>query len=206
VLIDSIIVGPIQVNCYIVSCPETKKCVVIDPGDEQDAILRIIENKHLFLDKILLTHAHFDHIGAAAPLSKKTQAPIYIHKNEQENLLTVDMQCDMFNLPHLEAFQPDHFVVQDDEITCGSCTIKVLETPGHTAGGISFYTPGHVFAGDTLFYNSIGRTDLPGGNYNQLVRSIRQQLFTLPDETKVHSGHGPATVIHREKQSNPFLN
>jgi glyoxylase-like metal-dependent hydrolase (beta-lactamase superfamily II) len=199
-------VGAIQTNCYIVGCEETKEGVVIDPGDEPKRILAEVKKAGLTIKYILNTHAHFDHILANSALVKATGAPLAIHPLELP-MLKAGGGASAFGLEVPSGPEPDMELVEGDKIIFGTHTFEVLFTPGHTVGHISFYEPqaGIVFDGDVLFAGGIGRTDLPGGNYETLMNSITEKLMTLPDETTVCSGHGPTTTIGRERMSNPFL-
>lgn len=203
--IETIIVGPIEVNCYIVSCPKTAQAAVIDPGENADDILHILKTSSLELKYILLTHGHFDHIGAVVPLQHATNAQVLMHKADQSLVDAARDQSTAFGLPPVQPFKADRYISHGDQIEMGALEATVIHTPGHSPGGVSFYFDTELFAGDTLFYGGIGRTDLPGGSFSQLLDSIKRNLFTLPDETTVYSGHGPKTTIGREKKFNPFV-
>ncbi len=203
--IETIIVGPIDVNCYIVSCPKTALAAVIDPGENADDILQFLKSKSLDLKYILLTHGHFDHIGAVVPVKKITSAKILMHEADQMLVDAARQQSMAFGMPPVEPFKPDLYIKDGDLVDIGSLQAKVLHTPGHSPGGVSFLFEKNVFAGDTLFYGGIGRTDLPGGSMSQLVSSIKEKLFVLPESITVYSGHGPSTTIGREKKYNPFI-
>jgi glyoxylase-like metal-dependent hydrolase (beta-lactamase superfamily II) len=194
-------VGNLEANCYIIVDEDTNKAAIIDPGDEPDRILEAAEG--LDVEFILLTHAHFDHAGAVGEIKEATDATIAMHADE---VPVYDAMQDMagywgFQVPKPPA--PDIILAEGEEVLIGSMTLAVIHTPGHTPGGICFYTPGTVFTGDTLFAGSIGRTDFPGGSYQQIGASFRK-LMGLPSETKVYSGHGPVTSIGREKTTNMF--
>lgn len=204
--LESLVVGPIQVNCFIITCPTTHQSAIVDPGDDADRILRKCESQNINLTKILLTHGHFDHIGAVHHIKKATDAEILMHKADEFLIQAAPMQAAAFGLPAPPTFTVDTYIQEGDEITVGELAAAVIETPGHTPGGVCFQFENDLFAGDTLFYGGIGRTDLPGGNYDQILQSIKTKLFVLPDELRVYSGHGPATTIGREKQYNPFVN
>jgi len=203
--VESLILGPVQTNCYIVSCPQTQFGVVIDPGADAEQIFEIVHANNLQIQYILLTHAHFDHVGAAGTVKSRYDVPICLHRDEKPVLDTIDQQTAMFGLPPVPSFSVDQWLTGGDELDCGGVNIRVLETPGHTPGGTSFYADSGVFVGDALFHHGIGRTDLPGGDFSRLLEGIRQELFTLPEDTEVFPGHGPSTTIGEEKQSNPFL-
>ena len=205
-LVKTLAVGALATNCYIVGCEKTKQAAVIDPGDEADRILAAVREAGLKVTHVLLTHAHFDHIGAADEVVKTSGAPLALHPGD---------------LPVLQAgggalffdFQPPPIpaavasLAAGQEIGVGELTLRVLHTPGHSPGHVTFYAPaeGALFDGDVLFAGGIGRTDMPGGSFEVLMRSIGEQLMTLPDDTVVYPGHGPATTIGRERRSNPWL-
>lgn len=203
--IETIIVGPIEVNCFIIACDATRHAVIVDPGGDAEALLDTIRAKSLALNYILLTHGHFDHIGAVAAMKKATGAEIRMHHADEFLLQTAALQARSFGLPAPETFQVDAFIDDGDEFTFGDLRCSVIATPGHSPGGVCYLFENDIFVGDTLFYGGIGRTDLPGGDYSQITRSIKDKLFTLPDEMKVHCGHGPSTTIGREKRYNPFF-
>jgi hydroxyacylglutathione hydrolase len=205
-IIKQLPVGPIQANCYVVGCEQTKEGVVIDPGDEAERILAEIENEGLTIKYILNTHAHFDHIQANGPLVEATGAPLALHPLDLP-LLSAGGGGSVFGLVGETSPEPDLELAEGDTIDFGQHTLQVLFTPGHTAGHVSFYEAqeGVVFDGDVLFAGGIGRADLPGGNYETLMASINDKLMILPDETVVCSGHGPATTIGRERATNPWL-
>lgn len=198
--------GPIQTNCYLVADDETKSAVVIDPGDEAPRVLGVLRKNAWDVKSVLLTHAHFDHIGAAAEIVAATRAPLAIHPLELP-LLRVKGGARLFGMDIPAPPEPDVLLEPGTPVRAGSLQFDVLFVPGHTPGHVAFYSAqlGAVFSGDVLFQDGIGRTDLPGGHYPTLIRSIREVLFALPDETAVYSGHGPATTIGAEKRGNPFL-
>jgi len=205
-IVKQLPVGPIQTNCYIVGCEETKEGVIIDPGAEEDRILAEVENAGLTIKYILNTHAHFDHILANGPLVEATGAPLAIHPLELP-MLRAGGGAASFGLEIPPGPDPDIRLKEGDTITFGTHTFQVLFTPGHTIGHVSFYEAqvGIVFDGDVLFAGGIGRVDLPGGDHETLMTSINEKLMILPDETTVCSGHGPITTIGRERMSNPWL-
>jgi hydroxyacylglutathione hydrolase len=201
-----LIVGPLQVNCYILADEKTKEAVVIDPGDDADDILKIIREKDFNVKYIINTHAHFDHVGANKALKEATGAELLLHEADAPVLATVSNQSRSFGLSPVVSPPADRYVKHGDVVTAGEVSLKILHTPGHTPGGISLREEGMVFTGDSLFAGSIGRTDFPGGDLLTLLRSIKTNLMVLPDETKVFSGHGPASTIGDERRENPFLN
>ncbi|HOC90098.1 MAG TPA: MBL fold metallo-hydrolase [bacterium] len=204
-IIETIVTGPLEENCHLVQCPDSPAGALIDPGDDADEILAAVSARGLHLTHILLTHAHFDHLGAVAALQRASGAPVLLHEAERSSLGGVALQSALFGLPAPELFQVNNWLKGGEKIAIGSLELQLLFTPGHSAGGVSFYGHGHLFPGDVLFRNSIGRSDLPGGDAGLLLHSIRTQLFTLPDDTIVHPGHGAATTIGHEKKYNPFL-
>jgi hydroxyacylglutathione hydrolase len=206
VIVKILPVGPLQTNCYIVGCEKTRLAAIIDPGDEAERILEVIQDSGLTVTHILLTHAHFDHIAAVNEVMKVTGAPLALHPDDLF-LLNAGGGSIFFGLQPPPIPDPTIRLAAGQEISIGELTLHVLHTPGHTPGHVTFHEPNErvVFDGDVLFAQGIGRTDLPGGSYETLMRSINQQLMTLPDETVVYSGHGPATTIGRERASNPWL-
>jgi len=179
---------------------------IVDPGDEGERILEAVESSGLKITHVLLTHAHFDHMGAADEVVKATGAPLALHP-EDLPLLNAGGGAIFFGLPSVPVPDVSIRLTADQEIDVGELTLRVLHTPGHTPGHVTFYEPnqGIIFDGDVLFAQSIGRSDLPGGSHETLMRSIEERLMTLPDETVVYSGHGPETTIGRERMMNPWL-
>ncbi|MCP3942266.1 MAG: MBL fold metallo-hydrolase [Desulfobacteraceae bacterium] len=204
-IIKKLAVGPIMANCFILGCENTKESVVIDPGDDIDKILMELANSELKVKYIINTHGHFDHVGANKKLKEVTNATLCIHPEDEPMLMELSKSASMFGLSAENSPRADLLLNHGDKLSFGDITLEVIHTPGHSMGGICLYTKGHLFAGDTLFLNSIGRTDLPGGNYDTLMASIKTKLFNLEDETIVHTGHGPGTSIGSEKRENPFL-
>lgn len=204
-LIDWRTVGPFMTNSFLVMCQKTKEAVIVDSSAEGEVLQQMIKAHGADVRYLLQTHAHLDHVGALGFLKDLTGAPILIHEAEMPLYDSVPMQCQLFGLPPMDVPPaPDKMIAEGDRITFGELEAVVIETPGHTPGGISFLLDGFLFGGDTLFAGSIGRTDLPGGDHAVLMRSL-QTLTELPEETLVFSGHGPVTSIGREKQYNPFL-
>jgi len=201
-----LVVGPLQVNCFIVFDEKTKDAVVIDPGDNADDILRVIKEKGLKVKYIVNTHAHFDHVGANRAIKDATGAELLLHEADAPVLAAVERQSRSFGMKPVTSPPPDRLLKHGDVINAGEVSLKVLHTPGHTPGGISLLEQGMVFTGDSLFAGSIGRTDFPGGDLKTLLRAIKENLMVLPDDTKVFSGHGPASTIGDERRENPFLN
>lgn len=201
--------GPLQTNCYLLINSE-KECIVFDPGEEGGKLLSIIQKQKLIPKAILLTHAHFDHIGAVDVLRNEYHIPVYLHKREAEWLKDSSLngsQSFMMAQP-ISIEPPDELINNEGTMIIGSFSFELLETPGHSPGSVSFYVKeiDVVFSGDALFQGSIGRTDLLGGNQEQLLSSIHKKLLVLPEDTMVLSGHGPETTIQSEMDTNPFLN
>ena len=204
-ILKTLAVGPIMANCYIIGCESTKSAAVIDPGEEADRILKELAKDSLTLKYIITTHGHFDHVGGNYDLKKASGADIVIHPADEAMLADLVRTAAAFGLSAQNSPAPDRTVQEGDTISFGEISLRVLDTPGHSPGGISLHTDNMVFVGDTLFAGSIGRTDLPGGDFQTLISSIKTKLFPLGDDTKVYTGHGPATSIGQEKRANPFL-
>lgn len=196
-----------QQNCAILADEETKEAFLIDPGDEPGIILGEIDRLKVRVKAILITHAHLDHVCALAEVKEALQVPAYMHPGEQALYDSLPEQAAMFGLPAPRMTTIDHPLAEGDKLTLGRYTFHVLETPGHSPASVSFYIPEatRVIAGDTLFKRSIGRTDLPGGSHQRLLKSIRTKLLTLPPATEVYPGHGPETTIGEEAKYNPHL-
>ena len=200
-------VGILQCNCSIFGDEQSREGLVVDPGDDTDEILAILRRHQLQLKAIVITHAHIDHIGGAQKLKQATGAPVYMNRNDEELQRMLDIQAAWLGMPEPERVEIDSPAKEGDRLVMGATEFHVIETPGHTQGSISLWLPSEnkVVAGDTLFRDSIGRTDLPGGDGQQILRSIHGKLLVLPVETVVIPGHGPSTSIGREKEFNPFL-
>jgi len=203
-IIKQLAVGPIQANCFILGCEKTKEAAVIDPGDEADRILLTLAESKLKAKYLINTHGHFDHVGANKRLKEVTGADLMIHKEDVPMLEQLSATASSFGLSAENSPGPDKLLEDGETITFGEITLQVIHTPGHSLGGVSLYTDGALFVGDTLFAGSIGRTDLPGGDYGVLIASIQNKLFSLGDDITVYTGHGPETTIGHEKRTNPF--
>jgi hydroxyacylglutathione hydrolase len=205
-LLETYTVGPLQENCTLLH--DGKEAVFVDPGDEAQRLVQILKTKHLTLQAIWLTHAHFDHIGAIAELQETFgDIPVYLHPNDNVLFENAHLAAQHWEIPFKQPVTKTLPLEDKQILKFSEAEVHCLFTPGHAPGHIAFYVPsqGLVIAGDALFRGSIGRTDLPMGNHQQLLESIRSKLFTLPDETVVYPGHGPITTIGFEKQTNPFL-
>jgi glyoxylase-like metal-dependent hydrolase (beta-lactamase superfamily II) len=198
-------VGALMANCFIIGCEDRLEAVVIDPGGDADKILMALAEMKLTAKYIVNTHGHFDHVGGNRKMKEATQADILIHAADAPMLGSLSNAASAFGLSTENSPPPDRMIDEGDTIDFGNLSLKVFHTPGHSPGGVSLYMDGHVFVGDTLFAGSIGRTDLPGGSFEELASSIKNKLFTLPDDVTVYTGHGPQTTISREKQFNPFV-
>ena len=202
--IENIVVGPLQVNCYIVYDEESLDAMVIDPGDDAGKIIRVIEDRKLLVSRIVCTHAHFDHIGAVRELKDKTGAPVTLSKDDSDIYMRADRQASVWGFQLAQPPVPDIYVADGEEIDVGKLHFRVMQTPGHSPGGICLYGEGIIFTGDTIFAGSVGRTDFPGGSMAELKRSF-SWILSLPPETKIFPGHGPLTTVKREKEFNFFV-
>lgn len=200
-------VGPLQCNCSIIGDEASREAMVIDPGDDIAGVLAIIQKHNLTVKQIVITHAHIDHVGGAMKLRAATRAPILLNHNDYALLKMLDVQADWIGMQSPGKVEIDHSLNEQDTVKAGSFTASVMHTPGHTEGSICLYFPAEkkLIAGDTLFAGSIGRTDLPGGSFEKIMRSLHDKVLTLPDETAVVPGHGPLTSIGVEREVNPFL-
>jgi len=209
-------VGMLQCNCSIIGDPETREALVVDPGDEADRILQILAKHALTVKAIVSTHAHIDHVGGLRKMQQATGAPVLMHGDDMELYRHLDIQAAWLGMRTPDPANVDKFLREGDTLRWGRFEANVFHTPGHTPGSISLYLAprneestaadaGKLLAGDTLFAGSIGRTDLPGGSLDKILRSIHQKLLILPDETIVYPGHGAVTTIGQERAANPFL-
>ncbi len=199
-------VGPLQANCFIVGCERTRKAAIVDPGGDADRLLAALEQENLELGVIVNTHGHFDHVGGNKAVKEATGADLMIHKQDAPMLAHLTQAAAAWGMRAEESPAPDRLLEDGDRIDFGDLHFEVIHTPGHSPGGICLHVEAEqaLFVGDTLFAGSIGRTDLPGGDYDTLIRSIQTRLFVLPEETTVYNGHMETTTIGREKRYNPF--
>jgi glyoxylase-like metal-dependent hydrolase (beta-lactamase superfamily II) len=200
-------VGPLQCNCSVIGDEDSREAIVIDPGDDIETILEVLQKHSLRVTQIIVTHAHIDHVGGAVKLKQLTNAPILLNENDDALLRMLDVQASWLGMRdpgHVEVDETPH---DGDKIRWGALEATVIHTPGHTQGSICLLISREktLIAGDTLFQGSIGRTDLPGGSYEKIIRSIHQKLLVLPSDTFVVPGHGPTTTIEEERERNPFL-
>jgi hydroxyacylglutathione hydrolase len=222
-------VGMLQCNCSILGDPETREAIVVDPGDEVERIVEILERHKLKVLAIVSTHTHIDHVGGLAALHRITGAPVFMHEGDLELYRKLDMQAQWLHVPTPEMTEVEQFLREGDAVKWGGYEARVIHTPGHTPGSLCLYIPkrevqtpkeaatptrgkignggdeSRLIAGDTLFAGSIGRTDLWGGSFPEIMKSLHTKVMALPDETLVLPGHGEATTIGEERQSNPFL-
>lgn len=203
--IQTFVVGPLQSNSYLVVDERSRQAAVIDPGMESESVLEAVRREGLRVESVIITHGHFDHVFSSAAFKAETDAQVIIHPDDVPLLLEMPETARFFGFKAPPPPQPDRLVREGDVIKVGELALRVLETPGHTPGGISLCLDDAVFVGDTLFAGSVGRTDLRGGSLDALLRSIRTRLLTLPDWTVVYPGHGAATSIGAERRDNPFL-
>jgi glyoxylase-like metal-dependent hydrolase (beta-lactamase superfamily II) len=206
-ILDSFPVGPLQCNCILLGDEETHEAVVIDPGDEIGRLQRRLAERGLKVKQILLTHGHIDHVGGAFRLKQLTGAHIYLNENDLPLLQAIGAQAALFGLSTPEIALPDEGLDDGQLVGLERCPAQVLCTPGHSPGSVCLYFASLklLIAGDTLFAGGIGRADLPGGDFGQILHSIHSRLLMLPDDTKVLPGHGPATTIGEERRNNPYL-
>lgn len=197
--------GPFNQNGYVVSCAATNACILVDPGATVGRMLEAVEARRLSVEAIVLTHAHIDHVEGVATARGATAAPIWLHAHDEPLYQAVPMQAQWFGVPVEPLPGVDHNFDEGDRVEFGDCTFTIRTTPGHAPGHVILVGDGLALVGDCVFNGSIGRTDLPGGNLADLMRSIRDKILTLPDETVLYSGHGPETTVGHERVSNPFL-
>ena len=202
--IQTVITGNIEENCYLV-WDQNKHCLVIDPGDDCNRILAVISEHHLLVEKIVLTHGHYDHVGAVNELKQATSATVIACEHEQELIVNPELSLAQYISPDFSVPQVDLYVKEGDLIVVGELSFPVMHTPGHTNGGMCLFGNGVLFSGDTVFFGTLGRWDFPTGNLSQLVHSITKRIFSLADDTVIYSGHGPKTTVGAEKKQNEVL-
>jgi hydroxyacylglutathione hydrolase len=200
-------VGPLQCNCSIIGDETSHEAMVVDPGDDIEDVIQLVQKHSLKVKQIVITHAHIDHVGGAMKLRAATGAPILLNQNDYELLKIMDVQAAWIGVADPGKVEIDHSVSTGETVAAGGHKAEVLHTPGHTEGSICLYFPAEkkLIAGDTLFAGSIGRTDLPGGSMQKILISLHETLMALPDETVVVPGHGMLTTIGNERENNPFL-
>ena len=206
-ILQGLTVGMFQENCYIVGDQSTGEGALIDPGDEAARIALAVEQTEIEIGSIILTHSHIDHVGAVADLADEYSCPVLLHAEAEQMLQNVQQQAVMMGVKFGRVPQVDRYIGTEETLQVGGVSLKSLYTPGHAPGHLAFYIEeeGAVISGDAVFAGSIGRTDLPGGNMGVLMESIREQILTLPDETRLYPGHGPDTTVGNERATNPFL-
>jgi len=204
-ILETLVVGPLGVNCYIVGDDKTREAIIVDPGGNARDIFDTLRREQLEPVAIVNTHAHFDHLIALTELREKTGVPFCLHVDEVKVLANTQLGAGFFGFAMPQPKPADRLLRDGDLVQFGASALKVLHTPGHSPGGICLLGDKFVIAGDTLFQSGIGRTDLPGGDYATLMASLRDKLLTLPDDTLVYPGHGEATTIGEERRLNPFL-
>ena len=202
-----LVIGALETNCYLISCKKTKKTAVIDPGgeDDVDLILNLLQKNNFDLKYIINTHRHIDHIAGNNLLKAKTEALLLIHRLDADMLVDANKNFSSFMGKVICSPPADKLLEEGDEISLGTLNLIVIHTPGHTPGGISLVSNNMVFTGDTLFAGGIGRTDLPGGSYPDLIKSIKEKLLILGDDKTIYPGHGPDSTIGEERRINPYL-
>jgi hydroxyacylglutathione hydrolase len=205
--VHTVVVGPFAVNCYLLWNPQSLEGLIIDPGAEPDEIVQEIDEFEITPRAILLTHGHGDHIAAVADLKRIYDIPLYVGRGEESLLADPSANISAFFDHPIVAPKAEHSVGDEDVIRVAGIDLTVLATPGHTSAGVTYLEQeaGRLFCGDTLFAGSIGRTDLAGGDFEQLIKSIQTKILTLPDSVTVYPGHGPQTTVGTERRSNPFL-
>ena len=204
-ILRMLVVGPIQANCYILGCERTREAAVIDPGGDSDKILITLAKDKLLCVYIINTHGHFDHSAENKRLKEVTGSQLLIHRSDAPMILQQGASSKSWGMNVDNSPPPDRYLEEGDIVTFGDISLKVLHTPGHSPGGISLFSDKMVFVGDTLFARSIGRTDFPGGDYEGLIRNVREKIFPLGDDVVVYPGHGPKTTVGKERRTNQFF-
>ncbi len=204
-ILETLQLGPVGTNAYIVGDEATHRAAVVDPGDEAPRVVAVLKRLGLSLEAIVATHAHFDHVGAVRPLVEATRAPFLLFEAELPVLQVAADRAALFGISIPSPPAPDRLLREGETLALGGGAFRVVHTPGHSPGHMCLLGDGIAFVGDVIFQGSIGRTDLPGGDYDTLLRSIATHLLPLPDATVLYNGHGPATTVGRERRTNPFL-
>jgi len=206
-ILQTLVVGPLEVNCYLIGAESGGDIAIVDPGGDAAIILEAVKKIGRPVSMIINTHCHFDHVGAVSELLRVLKTDYVIHSRERDVLSAMNIQMEMFGFRPVQPPVPTRFLDDDQVFSLGDLSIKVLHTPGHSPGGICLYDSENreLISGDTLFRDSIGRTDLPGGSSKTLINSIKDKLMTLPESVKVYPGHGPSTTIGHELKCNLFL-
>ena len=202
-IIKSFVLPPIENNNYLIIDEISKEAALVDRSSMDDSILLELKKQNAILKYVLLTHGHFDHIGGLNELPESVK--VLMHSSDMEWVNEVNTYLPMIGMPTMDIPKIDSFIKDGDIIKLGNLEIKVIHTPGHTQGGVCFYTENCLFSGDTIFKESVGRCDLPGGNFDQIVESIEKRIFTLPDETIIYPGHGKTTTVAWEKENNSYM-
>ena len=202
---EMIIVGPLETNCYLVYCEETLECAIVDPGADPEKIILQVSSRKLEPVILINTHGHVDHVGANKDIKEKYDIPLCIHSSDSKMLGNILATTMGLFLGAKKSPEPDKFIDEGDTIPIGNSHLKVIHTPGHSPGSVSLSGDGFLLSGDLLFCGGVGRTDLHGGSWRVLEDSIRNRIFTFPDDTIVLPGHGPATTVGQEKMANPFI-
>lgn len=206
-VVRNTVVGPFAANCYLVGCSKTAQAVLLDPGDDADRVLHMLQPGKFQVTRIICTHCHIDHVAGAAGVMEATGAPLHIHAGDADWLARLPEQAATFGFEQAPAPEPDGFHRDGETFRVGEQEGVVLHTPGHSRGSCSLWFPASrvLFSGDTLFAGSVGRTDLPGGDFGELERSIREKLFPLGDDVRFYPGHGPGSTLGQERLANPFV-
>jgi hydroxyacylglutathione hydrolase len=202
---ERVVVGAFDTNCYHVYCEQTLECAVVDPGAEPEKIFRAIEQKGLKPKVLINTHGHVDHVGANKDIKEKYDIPLCVHPSDSSMLSNILNSTMGFFLGAKKSPAPDRFIEEGDEINIGTSSLKVIHTPGHSPGSVSLSGDGFLLSGDVLFCGGVGRTDLPGGSWTELEKSIKEKIYSFPDDTFILPGHGPITTVGQEKETNPFV-
>ncbi|MEI7473157.1 MAG: MBL fold metallo-hydrolase [bacterium] len=204
-IVKTMVVGPFQVNNYLVVCEETKEAVLIDAGGDLTKLEKRLEETGATLKYIFNTHGHLDHIAGIYDIQKKLGVKVYLHKDDEFLVDSFQQSLSMYGFPHYETPKIDEYFEEHQELKVGNIVFKVIHTPGHSPGSVCLLADNNLFAGDTIFSRSVGRTDLPGGSYRQLKSSVEDIIFKLNENIIIHSGHGPTTTVGEEVEHNPFF-